>query len=119
MRSPRSAAKFEPLVGDVPVVVSVIDVFQRDRLQPAARRLGKAELDRRRLRLGRLQTLHAGDLLELALRLAREAGLGAEAVGETLQALDLALLRFVSGHLLLAARDALERGNRRSCPGNG
>ena len=95
------------LVNLLSVRVRLIDVFECDHLQPTPLRLGKPELDRGGLGLGHLQLFHAGNLLELALRLAGETGLGAEAVGEALQALDLALLGLIGVHLLLAAGGAL------------
>ncbi len=98
----------QPLVNRLAARVSLVDVFERDRFQPAARGLREAEFHRRGLVLRGLDFLHARDLLELALRLAGEAGLGAETVGEALQALDLALLRLVGGELLLAAGGALD-----------
>ena len=95
------------LVNLLTVRVRLIDVFERHDLQAATLGLGKTELHRGGLGLGHLQSLHAGDLLELALGLTGEAGLGAETVGETLETFDLALLRLVGVGLLLAAGGAL------------
>ena len=55
----------------------------------------------------RLDFFHPVDLLELALRLRRLAGLGAETVGEFLQPRDVALLVFVGGEQLLLGGGAL------------
>ena len=75
--------------------------FERDHALAAALRLRKLEVDFLVVVDGRLDFFHALDLLELALRLRRLAGLGAEAVGEFLQRCDFALLVFVGGELLL------------------
>ena len=81
--------------------------FERDDLLPAALRLRKTETDLALVIHRRLDLFHALDLLELALRLRRLAGLGAETVGELLQPRDFALLVFVGGQLLLLGGGAL------------
>ena len=108
MRSPPFGGEIQPAIGSMAIRIGVINVFQRDRFQAAACGLGKTEFHRCRLGLGHLQLFHARDLLELALRLAGETGLRAEAVGKALQAFDLALLCLVGVGLLLR--------RRRRCP---
>ena len=58
--------------------------FERDDLLAAALRLRKAEADLCFVVRRRFDFFHALDLLELALRLRRLGGLGAETVGELL-----------------------------------
>ena len=82
-------------------------ILERDRAQPAARRLRKAKLDRLRLRGRRVDFFHAIDLLELALRLRGLARLGAKAVGELLERRDFFLLILVGRELLFFARGFL------------
>ena len=79
-------------------------ILQRDRAQPAPRRLREMELDRLRLRGRRGDFFHPIDLLELALRLRRLARLRPEAIGKKLERRDLLLLVLVGGELLLFAR---------------
>ena len=76
-------------------------------LQPAALRLGELEIQLALVALGRLDLVHALDLLELALGLRGLGVLGAEAVDELHQAGDFALLVFVGGQELLLVGLAL------------
>ena len=74
---------------------------------PAALRLRELEIELAVVALGRLDLVHALDLLELALGLGGLGVLGAEAVDELHQAADFALLVFVGGQLLLLVGLAL------------
>ena len=78
-----------------------------DRALPAARRLRNLEAERLARRQRFLDQFHALDLLELALRLRRLGGNGAEAVAELPQRGDFLLLVFVGGELLFVVRLAL------------
>ena len=75
--------------------VGMVDVLQRDDLQPAALRLGKLKVDFLFVADRRLDFFHALDLLELALRLGGLGVLGPEPLHEFHHVRDLALLVFV------------------------
>ena len=85
-----------------------MDVGEADGALAAALGLGEIEADFLRLAGGGFDFLHALDLLELALGLGGFAGFGAEAVGEFLEAGDVALLVFVGGEELLLGSFALD-----------
>ncbi len=86
------------------IAVGVIHLGEPNCSHTAARRLRKAKVHGLFPTERRFNLLHPVDLLELALRLRRFAGLGPETIGESLQVGDLPLLIFVSRHLLLLAR---------------
>ena len=87
--------------------VGLVDVLELDDPQAAALRLGKLEIQRASVGLGRVDLVHALDLLELALGLGGLGVLGAEAVDELHQARDLAFLMLVGGEELLLVGFAL------------
>ncbi len=95
--------------------VGHVDAFQRNRALPAARRRRNLEPERLARRERLLDEFEPLDLLELALRLRRLGGNGAEPVGERLQVGDFLLLVFVGGELLFVAFLALRAGNRSNC----
>ena len=83
-------------------------MFEHHGALSAAGRLGEAEFDRCFGVLGGRKAFDAGQLLDALLGLGCLAGLSAEAVDEILEVLDLALLVFVSGEVLLVAGFFLE-----------
>src|SRR5262245_27619301 len=85
------------------VPIGEIDIAQRHDALAAGFRLRKGEVHRGRSRLGRLDLLHARDLLQLSLRLAGFARLCTEAISEFLESRNLALLVFECRKLLLLA----------------
>ncbi len=84
-----------------------MDVFQLDDFESAALRLRELEADFAIVAGGRFDFLHAVDLLELALGLARLGVLGAEPVHEFHHPANFPLLAFVSGEKLFFVRGAL------------
>ena len=82
-------------------------VLECDDALAAAPRLRKAKMNRLLRGLGCVDAFHACDFLQLALRARRHAGLGAKAVGESLQPVNFALLVLMSRELLNIARRAL------------
>jgi len=92
---------------DLERVVGEVDLGERHDALAAAIWLGKLDMDFFVVRFGRVENIHALDLLELALRLRRLARLGAEPGGKIAQLLDFRLLVFISGKMLLLARLSL------------
>ena len=90
------------------LAIGVVDVGEADGALAAALGLREIEADFFRLAGGGLDFFHALDLLELALGLRGFAGFRAEAVGEFLEAGDVALLVFVGGEELLLGGFALD-----------
>src|ERR1043166_293009 len=88
--------------------VRVMNVLQRNNLEPAALRLRKGEADFAVLTARRFNFFHALDLLELALRLCGLGVLGAKAIHELHHVRDLALLVFVGRQELFLLRLALD-----------
>jgi len=85
------------------IAVGVIDIFQGDGAEPAAKGLREGELDRTSCGNGSFDFFHSIDLLEFALGLRGLTRFCAKAVGKLLKGGDFFSLIFVGGKVLLFA----------------
>ena len=85
------------------LAVGLLHTLQRNGPLTTPRRLGETEMNGRLVGLRSLDPLHAGELLNAVLGLRGLAGFGTEAIDETLQMRDLALLVAIRGKMLLLA----------------